>query len=217
MIKTNLKFLLIPLATILLSWGFLSKNTVDFSFYSTEGLKLYFDVPDDTGLFEEESDEFIIYPFLGKTYMGFREALAFKESRGDYSVINQLGYMGKYQFGRSTLRQIGIHDSELFLKDPILQESAFKVYTANNKWYLRNEIKRYSGKYVNGVLVTESGILAAAHLAGPGNVRKFLRTGGDYAYEDANGVSVRYYLRKFSGYDTSHIIPVKNAKVKFRA
>ncbi|MBA3986418.1 MAG: peptidoglycan-binding protein LysM, partial [Flavobacteriales bacterium] len=62
-----------------------------------------------------------------------------------------------------------------------------------------------------------SGILAAAHLAGPGNVRKFLRTGGDYAYEDANGVSVRYYLRKFSGYDTSHIIPVKNAKVKFRA
>ncbi|MBA3987045.1 MAG: peptidoglycan-binding protein LysM, partial [Flavobacteriales bacterium] len=154
MIKTNLKFLLIPLATILLSWGFLSKNTVDFSFYSTEGLKLYFDVPDDTGLFEEESDEFIIYPFLGKTYMGFREALAFKESRGDYSVINQLGYMGKYQFGRSTLRQIGIHDSELFLKDPILQESAFKVYTANNKWYLRNEIKRYSGKYVNGVLVT---------------------------------------------------------------
>ncbi len=218
MIKTNLKFLLIiPIAAILVSWGFLSKNTVDFAYYSTEGLDLYFDVPLETGLFDDESDEFIIYPFLGKSYMGFREALAFRESRGNYFVINQLGYMGKYQFGRSTLRQIGINDTEVFLNDPILQESAFKVYTAHNKWFLRNEIKRYSGKYVNGVLITESGILAAAHLAGPGNVRKFLRSGGDYAFEDANGVSVRYYLRKFSGYDTSHIIPVKNAKVKLRA
>ncbi len=216
MIK-NLKFLLIiPIAAILVSWGFLSKNTVDFAFYSTVGLDLYFDVPVETDLFEE-SDEFIIYPFLGKTYMGFKEALAFKESRGNYFVINQFGYMGKYQFGKSTLRQIGIYDTELFLNDPILQESAFKVYTAHNKWFLRSEIKRYSGKYVNGVLITESGILAAAHLAGPGNVRKFLRTGGEWAYEDGNGVSVRYYLKKFSGYDTSHIIPVENAKVKLRA
>jgi len=212
--KTYLRLLLIPFAVLVISWGLSSINTVDFSHYSTEGLELYFDVSEDTELFEEDNTEIFYYPFTGKSYMGFREALGYKESRGNYFVTNQLGYMGKYQFGKSTLHQLGIHDSSSFLKDPILQESAFKAYTASNKWYLRNEIKRYSGKYIGGVLVTESGILAAAHLAGPGNIRKFLRTGGAYTFEDANGASIRYYLRKFSGYDTSHIVGVKNAKAK---
>lgn len=213
--KLLIKLLVIPIAILSISWGFLSKNTVDLSYYSTQGLELYYNVPFEEDTFAEE-DNIVIYPYLGKTYMGFREALGFKESRGDYFVINPYGYMGKYQFGRSTLRMIGIHDAEVFLSTPLLQESAFKAYTARNKWVLKRDIKRYSGKYVNGVYVTESGILAAAHLAGPGNVKKFLRSGGEDVFEDANGTSVRYYLRKFSGYDTSHIVPNKNAKVIYQ-
>lgn len=210
-------FLLIvfPIALQSISWGFLSKSNVDFSHYSTFGLDLYYDVPDESNIFIEDY-EFIEYPLLGKSYMGFREALAFKESRGDYTIINDFGYMGKYQFGRATLQMIGIKDTDLFLRDPKLQESAFKTYAARNKWVLSRDIKRYSGKYVNGVYITESGILAAAHLAGPGNVKKFLRSGGTDVFEDAFGTSVRYYLRKFSGYDTSHIVPNKNAKVIYK-
>lgn len=201
-----------PLAALMISWGFLSRNTVDFSYYSTEGLELFYDVPFELN-FENDDEDYIIYPYLGKTFVGFREALAFRESRGDYFVINNFGYMGKYQFGRSTLRMIGIKDTERFLNDPKLQESAFKVYTARNKWELRRDIERYSGRYINGVYITESGILAAAHLAGPGNVRKFLRSGGEDVFEDAFGTSVKNYLRRFSGYDTSFIEAQRDAKV----
>merc|ERR1711974_34126 len=49
--------------------------------------------------------------FLGKSYVGFKEALGFKESRGDYTTINQFGYLGKYQFASATLQLIGISDT----------------------------------------------------------------------------------------------------------
>lgn len=213
--KIILSTMLIPTAILLLGWGFKSDETIDFSFYSTQGLELYFDVP-----FEDEidteilSEEIVFYPLLGKSYMGFREAMGFKESRGDYFVINDFGYMGKYQFGRSTLRDLGIYNTEAFLNNPELQENAFKAYLARNKWNLRKYIHAYSGKTVGGVHITESGILAAAHLAGPGNVKKFLRSGGADVFTDGFGTSVRYYLRLFSGYDVSHIVPVKNPKIR---
>ncbi len=82
-----------------------------------------------------------------------------------------------------------------------------------NKWILRKDIKRYVGRNIGGVKITESGILAAAHLAGAGNVKKYLRSGGAIAFSDAFGTSIKHYLRKFSGYDTSHIIPNRKAKV----
>jgi hypothetical protein len=204
-----------PLAALMISWGFLSRSTVDLSHYSTEGLELYYDVPFEL-TFDNADDDYIIYPYLGKTFVGFREALAFRESRGDYFVINDFGYMGKYQFGRSTLQMIGIRDTERFLNDPKLQESAFKAYAARNKWILRRDIERFSGKYVNGIYITESGILAAAHLAGAGNVKRFLRSGGEDVFEDAFGTSVRHYMRRFSGYDTSFIKPNRNAKVVYQ-
>lgn len=204
-----------PFAAIMISWGFLSRNKVDFTYYSTEGLELFYNVPDELN-FEKVDEDYIIYPYLGKTFIGFREALAFRESRGDYFVINDFGYMGKYQFGRATLRMIGINDTDRFINDPKLQESAFRAYTARNKWVLSRDIERYSGRYINGVYITESGILAAAHLAGPGNVKRFLRSGGEDAFEDAFGTSVRHYLRRFSGYDTSIIEPNRDAKVLYR-
>jgi len=108
---------------------------------------------------------------------------------------------------------LGVTDADLFLSSPALQEKTFKTYASRNKWVLRNDIKRFNGKYVNGVLVTESGILAAAHLAGPGNVKKYLRSFGEVEFNDAFGTSLRYYLKKFSGYDTSNIKAKKNAKV----
>ena len=113
---------------------------------------------------------------LGNSFLGFKEALAFKESQGNYATINTLGYLGKYQFGASTLKLMGVSDTELFLKDAALQENLFELNVARNKWILRRDIKRFVGKRINGVVITESGIVAAAHLAGAGNVKKYLRS-----------------------------------------
>ena len=117
-------------------------------------------------------------PYLDKNFVAFKEAVAFKESQGKYSVVNTLGYLGKYQFGKNTLKRIGIYNTDAFLKNPELQEKAFVAYCKVNKWILRKDIKRSVGKTINGIKITESGILAAAHLGGAGNVKKFLRSNG---------------------------------------
>jgi len=144
-------------------------------------------------------------PFVGNSFNGFKEAVAFKESQGNYNVVNTLGYLGKYQFGRSTLKRFKIHDTQLFLNTPKLQEDAFIALCSVNKWILRKDIKRNIGKKINGIKITESGILAAAHLAGAGNVKKYLRSNGSKRFEDAYGSSIQHYLKQFSGYNTSFI------------
>lgn len=154
------------------------------------------------------------FPFTGKTFTGFKESLAFKESQGRYRLINSLGYMGKYQFGLPALRAIGIRSSHEFLNNPRLQERAFKALLAKNKWELRHEIARYDGKIINGVEVTESGILAAAHLGGAGSVKKYFKSNGKRGIKDDYGTSLKSYMKKFGGYDTSFIKADSNAKVK---
>lgn len=157
---------------------------------------------------------FIVPPFVGSTFIGFKEALAFKESRGNYFVTNTFGYMGKYQFGKGTLDLIGIKDGkDGFLKNPALQEKAFRTNLSRNKWILRRDITRFVGKRINGIEITESGILAAAHLAGAGNVKKYLRSYGDHDFEDGFGTTISYYFKKFAGYDLTGIDPVKNPTI----
>lgn len=168
-------------------------------------------VPQDS--IESQVETIQMPPFLGKAFNGFKEALAFKESQGRYHIVNSQGYLGKYQFGGSTLNLMGIHDLEAFMNDPILQEKAFEANIARNKWILRRDIKSFNGKRIGGVEITESGILAAAHLAGAGNVKKYLRSYGQMDVEDVYGSSISHYMKKFAGYDVSIIEQKKNAKV----
>lgn len=150
-----------------------------------------------------------IPPFVGNSYNGFKEALAFKESQGEYCRVNTFGYLGKYQFGINTLKLLGVNDSKGFLEDSALQEKAFYANTKRNKWILRKDIQRFEGKRIRGIRITESGILAAAHLSGAGNVRKYLRTYGKYDVSDAYGSSIFHYIDTFSGYEVAASIPMQ--------
>jgi len=82
-----------------------------------------------------------------------------------------------------------------------------------NKWILRKDIQRCVGKTINGITISTSGILAAAHLSGAGNVKKFLRSNGALNFSDAYGSSIESYLKKFGGYDVSEIEPDRNARI----
>ena len=94
-----------------------------------------------------------------------------------------------------------------------MQEKAFAAYCKVNKWILRKDIQRSVGKVINGIEITESGILAAAHLSGAGNVKKYLRSNGKHNRSDAYGASIELYLKKFAGYDVSNIEADRLAKV----
>src|SRR6056300_34088 len=114
-----------------------------------------------------------------KNHDKFLEDIGFRESSGNYKAVNQFVYLGKYQFGRKTLNNLGYKNisNRQFLSDPTIQEQAMEDLLVHNKKILRRYIQKYDGKVVNGDFVTQSGILAAAHLAGAGNVRKFFRKG----------------------------------------
>lgn len=198
--------------SVILLTVFLFNKKVDLTKYKTKTTSLCYQVPnfDEVDLLYPKKS--LNYIYLGNSFIGFKEALGFKESRGDYDIVNIYGYLGKYQFGKNTLKLIGINDSDEFLKNSYLQEQAFTANTARNKWILRRDIKKFQGIHVGGVKITESGILAAAHLAGAGNVKKYLRSGGSVNFSDAFGTSIEYYLKKFSGYDTSFVVANKKAK-----
>lgn len=151
-------------------------------------------------------------PYLRKNFVAFKQALAVKESQGKYTVVNSLGYLGKYQFGRTTLERLDIYNTKEFLRNPELQEKAFIALCKVNKWILRNDIEQSVGKTINGIVITESGILAAAHLSGAGNVKNFLRSNGANCFSDAYGTTIKSYLKKFAGYDLSIIKADQNAK-----
>lgn len=140
------------------------------------------------------------------SFISFKEALGFKESQSTYWRVNSLGYMGKYQFGTSTLSLLGFHNTDAFLKSPKLQERAFIKNVRYNYEVLQPYIAKYAGKKIAGIEITESGIIAAAHLSGPGGVKRFFKTNGRKASRDAYGSSIKTYLKRFAGYNITEII-----------
>ena len=135
-----------------------------------------------------------------KDHNQFLEDIGMRESSGNYKAVNQYGYLGKYQFGRKTLNALGYDNvsNREFLSNASIQEEAMYALLSHNKRILRRQIEKYHGQTINGILITESGILAAAHLAGPGNVKKFFRKG--YEFKDGNGTKMTSYMIKFSDY-----------------
>lgn len=206
-------------------WFFYTSLTVIIAFLST-GFKPSELDSNDWFLINENDGTHYLYPsqkqndytnlnipYTGKFFIGYKEAIAFKESQGKYKKINSLGYMGKYQFGVTTLKTVGIDDTSQFLNSPRMQEKAFVALLAKNKSELKDIIEKYEGQVISGILVTESGILAAAHLGGAGSVKKFFKHDGRRYFKDAYGTSIRSYMREFGGYETSGIIADSKAKV----
>ncbi len=211
MIKRGIFYTSILLTVAFISLGFKPHNSpINFGFGVDENERLLYVFPS-----EDNTDNFSLdVPFKGKYFIGYKEAIAHKESQGKYRKINTLGYLGKYQFGVETLKSIGIHDSVGFLNSPKLQEKAFITLLSKNKYELRNYIEDFEGEVIAGIKITESGILAAAHLGGTGSVKRFLNSRGGKKCKDQYGTSVGTYLRDFGGFETHGIKAIKNAKVQ---
>ena len=101
--------------------------------------------------------------------------LGIKNLVNRYDIVNRFGYMGRFQFGKATLRTIKVKvDKETFLSNPQIQDYAMLKLLCYNKEKLQKYIDKFEGQEINGILVTESGLLAAAHLGGQGSVKKMV-------------------------------------------
>lgn len=172
---------------------------------------------------------------MTKTLNDFYNDLGARESGGNYSSVNKYGYVGKYQMGEAAMIDAGyykkpsgkynndwsgqftgkdgVYSVQDFLKNKQAQENAQKAFK-QAQW---NQLKaigadKYIGKEINGVKITQSGLLAAAHLKGPGAVKEYLQSDGKNIPKDAFGTSVESYMKKFEGYDVSSVTGIKDPK-----
>ena len=148
----------------------------------------------------KQAEELKIKQYHQQELENFLDAIGHRESTNRYDVVNPWGYMGRYQFGRRTLKGLGFKVTKKeFLSNPQLQEEAMMALLLHNKEKLQKYIDVFDGKTVNGMLITESGILAAAHLGGQGSVKRYFKNGK--VFRDGNGTKITSYMEKFSGYD----------------
>jgi hypothetical protein len=183
----------------LLSFGVIdSAVTKDKSTNQTELIDLQKEREEELCKIEEE--KYLLELHYEEELQNFLDALGFRESGNRYHITNKWGYMGKYQFGRSTLKGLGFKvTKEEFLNNPQLQEEAMMALLLHNKEKLQKYIDVFDGQTVNGMYISESGILAAAHLGGQGSVKRYFKNGK--VFKDGNGTKITSYMNKFSGYE----------------
>ena len=112
----------------------------------------------------------------------FQEDLIESESSGDYNIVNKSGFMGAYQFGNARLddyreaTNTKFTNSE-FVDNKELQDKVFEWHQEDIKEFITEKaLNTYIGQKINGVEVTENGLIAVAHLGGNGGMLKFLKT-----------------------------------------
>mgnify|MGYP001440907148 CR=1 FL=1 len=143
-----------------------------------------------------------------KSYEEFRKDLGQRESGNNYKAVNTIGYLGRYQFGKPRLYDLGysidgwhpanmepktIITKEQFLNDTALQDELFDKHV--------DDLVKRIKKAINQEIIekyTLSGLVAGAHLKGIGGVKEFIQ-GNDNA--DAYGTKISEYIIKFAGYD----------------
>ena len=137
----------------------------------------------------------------------FIDDLGKRESGNNWLSVNCIGCFGEWQFKESTVHYLGFKQVTLkkFKKNPeifppALQRSALESLIKVNMALLK-DYERYIGLTINGVTVTRSGMIAAAHLGGAKSVRLFLTSGGRLDKKDTLGTAISNYMKKFSFYD----------------
>lgn len=150
-------------------------------------------------------------------FIEFREMLAHYESRGRYEVYKPKGpYFGKYQFGIARLMDLGLVgpdrkwiaplNKEKFLASPELQDATFSAHVARHLAAIRHRYSDNFGKLFDGVVITPSGLVAAAHLVGLGSVNMMMTKGT--RPKDGNGTTAVAYMCWMADYDLPPDLPL---------
>lgn len=158
-------------------------------------------------------------------YVCFLEKLAMRESQGGYNIHNDGSqYLGRYQIGRDVFQQIGFKDendnwtelAELlnvkddndFLESEIAQEVAILFAI---RWDYQSILvyqdNQHIGKTIEGVYVTNSGLVAAGHLIGCKKLHKaFVGTIPWSEAVDGKKTSALVYMKEMGGLDLSGVL-----------
>ena len=127
--------------------------------------------------------------------------LGMKESTDNYECHNKGSqYYGKYQMGNDCFKTLHLENypKDKFLKDHKLQDWALYTWLKEIRKDLRKDIEKWDGKWCGHYYMSESGMVAAAHLVGPSRVREFLKSNGRVIPCDGNGTPMTSYSDFFA-------------------
>jgi len=136
--------------------------------------------------------------------------LGHAESRNNWKITNKYGYIGEWQIGYAARKQTGFgHISyRKFKKNPNIfpredqKLSVQRLMYYNERILIRHKVYyQYLNGTINGIHISKSALLAASHLGGAGNVKKYLLSKGKKDFADAYGTKISDYLEKFSNYN----------------
>ena len=142
------------------------------------------------------TDSCLFIPHPVVDYDRIKKVIAKVETAGHpdhYTLVNRFGYMGKYQFHKSTLKSLGFtaHEISIFLRSPKLQEKAMnKLITWNYNYFESQGLFECVGMEINCVKITKEGMLAGAHLVGALSVEHFMWYDGNMKTTKYKGVIV---------------------------
>ena len=150
----------------------------------------------------------------------FLSHLSIRESNGDWTIYNRWGYIGLYQFGAAAKRDVGYGHIRYwdFVNNPYVfppedQHEAVMRFIKLNIERMRPYTDKYYLLYygidevtVGGIKITLSGMIAGAHLAGPGNMKRFIRSDGKINPRDALGTRLSDYVELFANYDIGFVV-----------
>ena len=95
----------------------------------------------------KEAEELRIKKYHEDELNRFFTVIGFRESGNRYDITNTWGYMGKFQFGKSTLKGLGFEVTRKeFLNNPQLQEEAMMAEMEARR---KRNMEMYSGYYDN--------------------------------------------------------------------
>lgn len=141
-------------------------------------------------------------------------ALAWKESAWKYSIENQIGYLGRYQFGAPALVECGYIKRDYYTKTPsnsvCKQDAAWTGKdgcSSKNDWFNcksgqegamyallqknYSTLSKIGGVKSDDDLCTVAGMLAVAHLLGAGGAKTWRMSASG---SDANGTTGEMYF-----------------------
>lgn len=143
------------------------------------------------------------------SYTQFRRAVRDRESDSRYDCVNQLGFLGAYQFGMARLCDLGF-TKRIPGKDHGFSNSFFEWIDPKGRETFLSSRRIQDDCFDRHVQMLKphcrflcpdniSGAIAAAHLLGPGGLDQFIRNKIDST--DAFGTKISEYFELFKGYE----------------
>lgn len=154
-------------------------------------------------------------------YVSFRDSLSFTESRGDFTASNSedampgvvngqrltQGHYGRQQWSPGRLQEAieaGVMPANMSIQELLHTDRGHRIQEAIEAWSYDdhltfiedNNLDRFIGQNVGGVMITMEGMIAAAHLGGQTGMRRWLESGGSSNPRDVYGTSLAQYAAR---------------------